>query len=149
MRTLIRQSQHGFQNAGQLDYLLVPGPESRYQATAGEKAFIKEQLPGLKALFGICTGSLVVAQAGVLDGVTATAPRELLPMLKQSAPNVKWTERRWEEDGKIWTSGGVTNGYDALAAFVRKTYAPELVSWVLSMADVGDRGQLYPDQAQA
>ncbi|EKM59109.1 uncharacterized protein PHACADRAFT_249334 [Phanerochaete carnosa HHB-10118-sp] len=139
---------HGLQNAGQLDYLLVPGPEPRYQATAAEKAFIKEQLPGLKALFGICTGTFVLAQAGVLDGVIATGPRGFLPMLKETAPKAKWTEKRWEEDGKIWTSGGVTNGNDAISAFVRKTYAPELVNLVLSGADVGERGQLYPDQAQ-
>lgn len=127
--------------------MLVPGPEPRYQASAAEKAFVKEQLPGLKALFGICTGTLVLVQAGVLDGVTATAPRVLLPTLMQSALNVKWTEKRWEEDGKIWTSGGVTNGHDALAAFVRKTFAPELAGLVLSIADVGDRRQSYPDQA--
>lgn len=149
MCKLICPFQHGLQNAGQLDYLLVPGPEPRYQASAAEKAFIKEQLPGLSALFGICTGTLVLTQAGVLDGVTATAPRILLPTLKQSAPDVKWTEKRWEEDGKIWTSGGITNGYDALSAFVRKAYAPELANLVLSIADVGDRGQLYSDQAQA
>ena len=141
--------QHGLQDAGQLDYLLVPGPEPQYKATAAEKAFIKEQLPGLKALFGICTGTVVLAQAGVLEGKSATCPRLLLPMFKEMAPNVKWTEKRWEEDGKIWTSGAITNGHDAVAAFVRKTYAPELTKFMLEAAGVGDRDQFYPDQVKA
>lgn len=75
----------------------------------------------------------------------------MLPLLKQMSPKTTWTEKRWEVDsaGKVWTSGGVTNGLDALAAFVRKTYAPEVAGLVCTMADIGDRGQLYPDQAKA
>lgn len=93
----------------------------------------------------------MLAQAGVLDGLRATVTRNLLPMLKQLAPKVTWTEKRWETDdsGKVWTSGGVTNGYDSLAAFIRKTFAPEMAEAVCTIADVGDRGQFYPDQVQA
>ena len=80
--------------------------------------------------------------------MTATGPRPLVPLLKKLAPKVTWTEKRWETDstGKVWTSGGVTNGMDAVAAFVRKMYAPEVAELVCAMADVGGRGQLYPDQ---
>ncbi|GJE84063.1 class I glutamine amidotransferase-like protein [Phanerochaete sordida] len=137
---------HGFANAGQLDYLLVPGPSPAYQASAAEKAFIREQLPGLKALLGICTGSFVLAEAGVLDGVTATATRGLLPRYREAAPQVKWVEKRWEVEGKIWTSGGVTNGHDMVAAFARKTFDPELVELVLTAADTGHRAQAYADK---
>ncbi|GJE94235.1 class I glutamine amidotransferase-like protein [Phanerochaete sordida] len=137
---------HGFDNTGQLDYLLVPGGTSpHYHASEAEKAFVRAQLPQLQALLGICTGAFVVAEAGVLDGVTATGPRGLLPMYRKAAPEVRWVEKRWEVEGKIWTSGGVANGNDLMAAFVRKTF-PQLAEFILSVTDTGDRGQFYPDQ---
>ena len=125
---------------------MIPGPEPKYQASAAEKEFIRSQLPGLKHAFGICTGTFVFAQAGVLDKLTVTGPRTLVPLLKQIAPNAEWTEKRWEVDssGKVWTSGGVTNGHDMLAAFIRKEYAPEIAELVCTMADVGGREQFYP-----
>lgn len=143
--------QHGFDNAGQLDYLLIPGPEPQYQASLAEKEFIRSQFPGLKYAFGICTGTLMLAQAGVLDGIPATGPRTLMPLLKQTAPKAEWTEKRWEVDpsGKVWTIVGVTNGQDMLAGFIRTAYAREVAELVCTMADVGDRGQFYPDQLQA
>lgn len=131
--------------------MLIPGPEPQYQASPAEKEFIRSQFPGLKYAFGICTGTFILAQAGVLDGLSATGPRTLVPLLKQIAPKAEWTEKRWETDatGKVWTSGGVANGQDMLAGFIRKAYAREVAELVCTMADVGDRGQFYRDQPQA
>lgn len=58
-------------------------------------------------------------QAGLLSGQTATAPRMLLDMLKQQAPDVKWTEKRWQksEDGKLWTTGALLSGTDMIRAW--------------------------------
>lgn len=49
-------------------------------------------------------------------------------------------------DGKIWTSGTITNGLDSMAAFMRERFADRtsLVEVVLGLADVGGRGQEYP-----
>jgi transcriptional regulator GlxA family with amidase domain len=38
--------------------------------------------------------------------------------LKKSNPEVNWTTKRWERDGKLWTSGALLNGTDLMAAFV-------------------------------
>lgn len=138
-------SQNGFEDAGQLDYLLVPGPDPLYAATPAEKEFIADQFPGLTLLLGICTGSHVLADSGVLDGYSATGPRSLLDTYRSKWPNVQWVEKRWETTagGKVWTSGTVTNGNDAAAAFFRATYDPDLAETIVDMADVGDRGQFY------
>ena len=61
----------------------------------------------------------------------------------QSGGHVKFEEKRWVRDGKIWTSGGITNGLDCMAAFMRESFDPEAVGIVLEMAEVGERGQEY------
>jgi len=61
-------------------------------------------------------------QAGVLNGYHATGPRGLLPQLKQMAPDVKWEDKRYVHDGKLWSSGTLLNGMDMMAAFGRETF---------------------------
>ena len=96
----------------------------------------------------VCTGILPALQSGIIAGKRATAPRGVLPMLKKLAPDVEWVDKRWtsSEDGKLWSSGGVTNGTDMMAAFLRETsvVAPEVVGLVCALTDVGDRAQDYP-----
>ena len=59
--------QHGFDNAGELDFLIVPGgTDPEYHASEAEKAFVRAQLPRVQALLGICTGAFVLAEAGLL-----------------------------------------------------------------------------------
>lgn len=113
--------------------------------TPAEKAFIVNQFPGLTLLMGICTGTLVLADAGVLDGLVATGPRTLLSMYRAKWPKVQWVEKRWETAaaGKVWTSGAVTNGNDAISAYLRASLDKDLAETVIDMADVGDRSQFY------
>jgi len=90
-----------------------------------------------------------VLASGVLAQKTVTAPRLLIPGLKKQFPDVEFVEKRWWRDGKVWTSGGVTNGLDMMAAFCRLKFGSgeggEVVETVLGMADVGGREQEYED----
>lgn len=128
-----------------LDILVVPGPPPTYQPSAAEAEYVRRQLPRVSALLCVCTGYVVPLQLGLLDGKAATAPRGLLKMLRAQAPHVKWVESRWakDEEGKIWTSGGVTNGLDMVAAFMRETMGTPVVEMVLALADTGERGVEY------
>jgi len=65
---------------------------------------------------------LAPLQAGVLQGKTATAPSEMIPELREQAPNVKWVNKRWANDGKLWTSGALLNGQDMMTAFAQHTW---------------------------
>ncbi|KAH8112462.1 class I glutamine amidotransferase-like protein [Phellopilus nigrolimitatus] len=154
-------------SVGVLDYLLVPGPAPSYVPSAETLSFIRTHAKSARALLVICSGILPVAFAGVLTGKRATAPLIMLPMLRERGlinpnrarehldtlpvvPDVEWTEKRWEvdEEGKIWTSGMVTNGTDMVAAFLKKTFAPDLANLVCSLADVGDREQDYQSKPE-
>ncbi|KAI5118497.1 hypothetical protein M0805_003997 [Coniferiporia weirii] len=137
---------HSFEDSGKLDYLVVPGSMSlTYQPTPAELDFIHKKFSEVRVLMPICTGVFPIVYSGVLKGRRATGPRMLLPLLKKIAPDVQWTEKRWEVDleEKVWTSGIVSNGLDLVAAYIRKTFAPELAEFVCATADVGERGREY------
>jgi len=140
-----------FESAGKLDILIIPGPEPSYIAPPAVISFIKAKYAEVAHLISICTGAIPLVQTGLLDGKIATCPRGLLPVLQQAHPGVQWQDRRWAtaDGGKLWMSGGVTNGLDMISAFVKTQYAPEVAALVCEVAEVGDRGQEYQKPAPA
>ena len=51
-----------------------------------------------------------------------------------------------DEEGRVWTSGGVTNGVDMMVAFVKKTFGEEMAGLVCALADISERSQEYPKE---
>jgi AraC family transcriptional activator FtrA len=61
-----------------------------------------------------CTGAMALAEAGLLDGLTATAHFGDLSRLAKRYPRVKWVRGvRWVDHGHVITSAGLTSGIDA------------------------------------
>ncbi|KAL8952908.1 MAG: hypothetical protein Q9222_001198 [Ikaeria aurantiellina] len=136
---------HSIATCPPLSLLLIGGPPPSYRPSPAVTAFIQSQYKHVHGLMTICTGYTAALYSGILDGMEATAPRELLPMLRSEAPNVKWVEKRCVRDGKLWTSGAVANGMEVMAAFMRSELEEqkELVEVVLGMSDIRVRGQGY------
>ena len=64
-------------------------------------------------VMSVCTGSLVLAKAGLLDGLEATTHHERIDMLREISPKVKVTpEARFTDNGRICTAAGITAGID-------------------------------------
>ena len=69
----------------------------------------------------VCTGSALLAQAGLLDGRRATTNKMFFSWPESTWPAVRWVrEARWVEDGKLWTSSGVSAGIDMALAVVQR-----------------------------
>lgn len=61
----------------------------------------------------ICSGSLLAARAGLLNGVQCTTHHEVIARLKAAEPGAIIKENRiFVEDRAIWTSAGITAGID-------------------------------------
>lgn len=88
--------------------------------TEGELAYVRKVHTECHSFLFICAGFMPALQAGLLDGKRATGIREMLPQLRKDAPHVQWTEKRWEHDGKVWTSGTLLNGQDMVRAWVEE-----------------------------
>jgi len=122
---------------GDLDVLIVPGgpgvgpmlPDGRRasetEAIGAAIAFIRTRYAdgGLSYLFTICTGSLLAAQAGVLDGKRATTNKRAWARVPPFGPRTYWDAKaRWVESGNVWTTAGVSAGIDGMLAFITKMY---------------------------
>ena len=110
---------HTYENAPALDVLLVPGgagTRALGKVNGGDtsaETFINNRLGQLDYLLSVCTGSVILARSGVLDGKRATtnkgAWREVTGEV--GTDKVIWVPTaRWVVDGKIWTSSGVSAG---------------------------------------
>lgn len=91
---------------GQLDVLLIPGPDPGVVLDANVVDFIRaHQKKGTTDFLVICTGSFPAGYSGLLDHKTVTCPRGLVHKLKEKFPAANFVDRRWERDGRLWTSG--------------------------------------------
>ncbi|KAI4278260.1 MAG: hypothetical protein LQ337_001141 [Flavoplaca oasis] len=136
---------HSISSCPPLDILLIGGPPPTYRPSEAVQHFIRTQYQHVRHLLTICTGYTPALYSGVLDGKTATAPRGLLPMLKEEKPDVKWVEKRWVRDGKVWSSGAVANGMDMMACFMKEEFKEQgaLTEMAMGMADFVRRGEAY------
>lgn len=112
-----------FDSSGSYDLLLVPGGlgtrrEVDNQALTG---WLRQAAEQAKLVTTVCTGASLLARTGLLDGRKATTNKAAFRWVETQGPAVKWQAKaRWVEDGKYFTSAGVSAGMDmALAAIAR------------------------------
>ena len=82
----------------------------------------------------ICTGSYLLAAAGLLDGRRATTHWEYCEALAELYPAVRLDpDPVFVRDGDIWTSAGVTAGMDLALALVEDDLGPEVALTVAQL----------------
>lgn len=124
-----------------LDYLLVGGPWPDFfrNVPTVYANFMLERAKEVKSFFTTCTGGIVAATAGVLDGKNATTNHQFLPIAKQLKPGVNWTTEQWVVDGKFWTAGGALAGMDMFAYWVKENYGQDVAEAGWSALDYEPR----------
>lgn len=122
---------------GSWDLLVVPGPDiSRLDDWASvlaplgpELAFIRKAFAKGTALAGVCVGSFVLAQAGVLDGRRATTAWVCAAQLAQQYPRVAvQADAVLVEDGAVTTTGAVTSAFDLALHWVKRLWGAGIAS---------------------
>lgn len=136
---------HTFDTAPELDVLIVPGGAGTRASATQIKLmcdYISELYHGykgrkpLKYIFSVCNGSKLLAQAGLLDGRTATTNKKQWKQVTGLTKNTHWLAKaRWVEDGNIWTCSGVSAGVDGMAAFIEKVYGERAAANVCDDAE--------------
>lgn len=72
-------------------------------------------------VMSVCTGSLLLAKAGVLSGLRATTHHRALKLLGELAPDTEVvTDARFLDNGKVLTSAGISAGIDMSLYVVEK-----------------------------
>ena len=114
-------ADHTFSNDAHFDILLVPGgPGTRREVNNKVMMnWLIDQSKSVKYLTSVCTGSVLLARSGLLNGVRATSNKMSFDWVAAHGPDVKWVrEARWVEDGHILTSSGVSAGMDMSLALI-------------------------------
>ncbi|WP_063587688.1 GlxA family transcriptional regulator [Achromobacter ruhlandii] len=113
------------------DTLVVPGGEGARAAavTPALRARLLAQRQAGRRLASVCTGALVLAGAGLLDGRRATTHWRHAAMLAREHPGVRVEPDRIHiRDGDTWTSAGITAGIDLALAMVEADLGAELAA---------------------
>jgi len=97
------------------DFLIVPGGYGTRQVMNQQDVinWIKESADNAEKVMSVCTGALLLAKAGLLEGLRATTHHQVFELLARLAPNTEIVQdERFVDNGKIITSGGISTGID-------------------------------------
>jgi transcriptional regulator GlxA family with amidase domain len=82
-------------------------------------------------LASICSGALLLGQAGCLDGRHCTTHHTLVADLQAIAPSARVAaDRIFVDDGQVLTSAGITTGIDLALHLIEQVAGPELAARV-------------------
>ena len=127
-----------FNTAPAIDVLLVPGGIG----TRGEVNnpvmlnWLKERSQQAELVASVCTGSALLAKAGVLDGLRATSNKKAFAWASSQSEKVQWQQQaRWVEDGKVFSSSGVSAGIDMALAVIAKLVSQQAAEEAANFAE--------------
>jgi transcriptional regulator GlxA family with amidase domain len=113
------------------DTLVVMGDNTVTETSPALVKFVKDADATTRRVGSICTGAYVLAEAGLLDGRRATTHWYRARDFQRAFPKVKVEEDRiFINDGKMWTSAGMSACVDLALAFVEKDLGIEVARLV-------------------
>ncbi|MFE4111198.1 GlxA family transcriptional regulator [Kosakonia sp. YIM B13611] len=79
------------------------------------------------ALMCVCSGAILAAKAGLMNGIQCTTHHDVIGRLRAVAPAAQVKENRiFIEDRSIWTSAGITSGIDLALHLINRLCGPEM-----------------------
>jgi len=168
----VRVVTHPLRSCTQADTWLVAGvfDPTAVPASEGVRKFLRRCERHARRIAGLCTGSFVLAEAGLLDERRATTHWFFAREMQARYPAIRVEEDRiFIVDGAIWTSAGMSAALDLALAMVEadlgdtvaRSVAKKLVmaqrrsggqsqhSELLELAPKSDRVQQALDYARA
>lgn len=104
-------ADHSVDEVPSPDVIVVPGGEgSRHESGEALLDWIRSVHETTRWTTSVCTGSLLLGKAGILDGLKATSHWIYLDLLREYGAEP--TLERVVEQGKVVTAAGVSSGID-------------------------------------
>ncbi|HVS62058.1 MAG TPA: DJ-1/PfpI family protein [Thermoanaerobaculia bacterium] len=119
--------RHAFADAPRIDLLVVPGGFGTRRLLEQEEVleWIRARAADAELVTSVCTGALVLARAGLLDGRRATTHWAALDLLRAQPGVEVVADQRWVDDGVI-SSAGVSAGMDMAFYVVEKLLGKQI-----------------------
>ncbi len=103
--------------------------------------WVKNRAASAEIVMSVCTGALVLAQCGLLDGLRVTTHHELLGMLAELAPRATVDpSARFHDNGRILTAAGISAGIDCSLHVVRRLLGPEAARATVAYMEYREAG---------
>jgi transcriptional regulator GlxA family with amidase domain len=131
-------AEFGLADAPKLDMILLPGGNGTLTEVGNQPflAWLRERCAAAELVMTVCSGSAILAVAGLLDGRRATTNKAWFKTLTEGTPAVRWvSEARWVEDGKFVTSSGVSAGIDMALAVIASRFGAETSELLATMTE--------------
>jgi transcriptional regulator GlxA family with amidase domain len=128
----------GFEDCPELDLVLVPGGMGTMTELNNKELLEWLQARAAKAeiTLSVCSGSALLAKAGLLDGRRATSNKRYFKFATDQGPKVEWVrEARWVDDGDRVTSSGVSAGIDMALAVVERLFGKQTAEAIADGAE--------------
>ncbi|GIO09479.1 AraC family transcriptional regulator [Brevibacillus reuszeri] len=123
------QPDYSFDNAPHFDILVIPGGiGAREKEIYSERViqWISQRMDSVKLMTSVCTGALLLAKAGLLDGKMATTHWASYDRLENEFPAVTVKrDVKFVDEGNIVTSGGISAGINMTFHIVKQLLGSE------------------------
>lgn len=134
---------------GEPDLLVVPGggwtsDDGGVRTVVDDGSIpdaVDERFADGATVASVCTGAMILAEAGLLEGRPATTHHDALEDLEESAANV--VEERVVDDGDVLTAGGVTAGIDLALWLLEREFGAEIAETVEAEMEHERRGEVF------
>ena len=112
-----------FENCPKLEILMVPGGWGTRKELSNQVLldWLRTRAAEVELLTSVCTGSMVLGHAGLLDGLRATTHWRSLDWMRDSFPSVTVEyDKHYVADGDVFTSAGISAGIDMTLKIVAR-----------------------------
>jgi transcriptional regulator GlxA family with amidase domain len=119
---------HTWESAPDIDVLIYPGGigTRSHIGDAAVGAWLRRVAAGAEIVTSVCTGALVLADAGFLDGRPATTHWQYLDAMQDLGDDIEARPAdRFVDDGDIITAAGVSAGIDMALHLIKRLHSPE------------------------
>ncbi|MBC8098592.1 MAG: DJ-1/PfpI family protein [Armatimonadetes bacterium] len=117
------------------DVLIIPGGLGIRHVLKHERllAWVQQHATTVEKLCSVCTGSLLLANAGLLAGLPATTHHGAFDELSALSPTTTVVrDQRFVDTGRIITSGGISAGIDMALYVVQQLCGSEAQATVIT-----------------
>ncbi|MDT8899983.1 DJ-1/PfpI family protein [Anaeroselena agilis] len=132
---------YGFGNHPPVDILVVPGGVGTRTAYKNEAVldWVKRVSAGAQIVMSVCSGTRFLGAVGLLDGKEAVTHHSVIGNLQEIAPAaIVVADKRFTDNGKVMTSGGISAGIDLSLHIVTKLYGKETAAKTIKYMEYGD-----------
>lgn len=105
------------------DTIIITGRGTNAEEGCAVIDWLRLAAPSARRVASICGGAMLLAESGLLEGRRATTHWRLLEEMQTRFPAVRVEGGPlYIQDGPVWTSGGVSSGFDLTLALVEDDY---------------------------